>query len=145
MRVDALLTRLDRVRQSGPGRWVACCPAHEDKSPSLSIRELADGRVLLHDFAGCDVGEIVAAIGLELSDLFPPTQGDDRQRLPRERRPFSAEDALRLIGHEVDAAVRLILCAAEGELSTDERTYLAGCAIAINQARTACGLREVRE
>ena len=67
---DPLLTRLDRVIPSGPGRWHACCPAHDDHSPSLSVRD--DGeRVLLHCFAGCDPDDILAAVGLKWSDLYP--------------------------------------------------------------------------
>ncbi|MDE2264100.1 MAG: hypothetical protein KGL45_16380 [Gammaproteobacteria bacterium] len=61
-----VLDRLDGVRQSGPGRWLARCPAHEDRSPSLSIRELDDGRVLLHDFGGCDTQAVLDALGKAL-------------------------------------------------------------------------------
>jgi len=43
-----LLDRLDGVKRVADGRWMAKCPAHEDKRPSLSIRETDDGRVLLH-------------------------------------------------------------------------------------------------
>lgn len=71
MKAAALLDRLDRVKQTGAGRWIACCPAHDDKSPSLSIRETEDGRILLHDFAGCDTASVLAALGWSLSDLFP--------------------------------------------------------------------------
>ena len=46
MSVNNLLNSLDRVRKMGADRWVACCPAHNDKSPSLAIRELSDGAVL---------------------------------------------------------------------------------------------------
>jgi hypothetical protein len=53
----------------------ACCPAHDDISPSLSIREVDDGRILIHCFSGCEVHSVVAAVGLELSDLFPKTNG----------------------------------------------------------------------
>src|SRR5690349_10346417 len=49
-----IVARFDGVRERGPGRWMARCPAHDDSSPSLSIRELDDGTILLHDFAGCD-------------------------------------------------------------------------------------------
>ena len=69
--IDNLLSRLERVRQSGPNSWMACCPAHEDKSASLSIRHDDDGKTLIHCFAGCSVHEVVVAIGLEISDLFP--------------------------------------------------------------------------
>jgi len=71
MNAAALLARLERVKQTGPGRWMARCPAHEDKSPSLSIRETDNGNILVHCFSGCAAADVVAALGLELSDLFP--------------------------------------------------------------------------
>lgn len=52
MRSDALLARLNLVRKTGNGRWVCRCPAHDDRSPGLSVRELDDGCVLLHCCAG---------------------------------------------------------------------------------------------
>ena len=70
--IDNILSRLEKVRQRQPGQWSARCPAHADKGPSLSIRETPDGAVLLHCFAGCEVAEIVASLGLELHHLFPP-------------------------------------------------------------------------
>lgn len=71
MTADLLLTRLERVRQTKPGSWVARCPAHTDKSPSLAITETSDGTILLHDFGGCSPSDILGAVGLELRDLFP--------------------------------------------------------------------------
>jgi len=65
-----ILKLLEGVRQSGEG-WTAFCPAHGDERSSLSIGEGKDGRVLLHCFAGCDIADIVAGLGLEVSDLFP--------------------------------------------------------------------------
>ena len=70
--VDQLLERLDRVKQTRPDRWQACCPAHDDKSPSLTISETAEGTVLVKCWAGCGAAAIVGAVGLELRDLFPP-------------------------------------------------------------------------
>jgi len=70
--IENTLSRLEKPRQRQPGQWSARCPAHPDKSPSLSIRETPDGAVLLHCFGGCETAEIVASLGLELSDLFPP-------------------------------------------------------------------------
>lgn len=105
--VDNLLSRLDKVRQSSPDSWMACCPAHEDKSASLSIRH-ADGKTLIHCFAGCSVHEVIAAIGLEISDLFPPRESYGNP----ERRPFPAMDALRGIAFEalvVSAAASALL------------------------------------
>jgi hypothetical protein len=69
-----LLNRLDGVRRSGAA-WIARCPAHEDRSPSLSVAEGNDGRVLVKCHAGCPVEAIVAAVGLELSDLFDAEKG----------------------------------------------------------------------
>lgn len=70
--IDSVLPQLTKVRRRQSAQWSACCPAHDDKGPSLSIRETPDGAVLLHCFAGCEVANIVAAIGLELQNLFPP-------------------------------------------------------------------------
>jgi len=52
------------------GGYIARCPAHEDHSPSLSICEGDDGRVLLHCFAGCTVESICDALDIHVSDLF---------------------------------------------------------------------------
>ena len=59
------------ARQRGSG-WQARCPAHEDKTPSLSITESADGKVLFHCHAGCQITEIMAAVGLTYNDIFLP-------------------------------------------------------------------------
>lgn len=56
--------------ESGSG-WMACCPAHKDRNPSLSVSEGNDGRVLLNCFAGCSTESVLAALGLTASDLFP--------------------------------------------------------------------------
>jgi hypothetical protein len=56
--------------QTRGSRFLARCPAHDDRRPSLSLREGSGGRTLLHCFAGCSAEEIVAALGLEVSDLF---------------------------------------------------------------------------
>ncbi|MES2101675.1 MAG: DNA primase [Pseudomonadota bacterium] len=104
---DAILSRVDKVRARGPGQWSARCPAHEDKAPSLSIKELPDGRILLHCFGGCDVQDVIAAIGLEVSDLFPPT---DRAFEPvRRPRLLPAGQALEILDFE---AQLIALCAA---------------------------------
>src|SRR6266581_4076355 len=71
MRIDEFVARLNGARPSGPGQWAALCPAHDDRNPSLSVSTGDDGRVLLRCFAGCSAEQIVAALGLEMSDLFP--------------------------------------------------------------------------
>ncbi len=69
--ITDILPRLNHVRATKPGQWLAACPAHHDKNPSLAIKELDDGKVLLHCWCGCTAQEIVKAIDLDLHYLFP--------------------------------------------------------------------------
>lgn len=59
--VEGALSRLDGVRRAGAG-WLARCPVHEDHEPSLSVGVAADGRVLLHCFAGCAFADVLHAL-----------------------------------------------------------------------------------
>jgi hypothetical protein len=93
MRFDDLIGRLDKVKGRN-GRYTASCPAHKDRSPSLALRELDDGRILLHCFGGCATDEVLGAIGLTLTDLFPERLDAVREPI---RNPFSAADLLRII------------------------------------------------
>jgi len=96
MTAATLLGKLKRVRSTGQGRWMACCPAHPDKSPSLSVLELDDGTVLIKCFAGCGAADIVQSVGLSLADLFP-------QRAAQRgavRHGFHPGDTLRLLERE---------------------------------------------
>jgi hypothetical protein len=70
MTAEKLLSRLEGVIQRGEGRWSARCPAHNDKSPSLSIAD-AGGKVLLHCFTGCAAEDVLEAVGLSWRDLYP--------------------------------------------------------------------------
>jgi hypothetical protein len=105
--VTELLSRLSGVRQSGQDRWSAKCPSHEDRSPSLSVRALGDGRILLHCFGGCGTDDVLGAIGLEFGALFPPKALGD---LPRVSMPFSPMDALRALTFESSVVA---ICAAD--------------------------------
>ncbi|HKD64600.1 MAG TPA: AAA family ATPase [Candidatus Acidoferrales bacterium] len=68
MSTQTILERLEGVRKSGDG-WVAKCPAHEDRNPSLSITERND-KTLLRCHANCTVESICGALQLSTSDLF---------------------------------------------------------------------------
>ena len=72
---DIVLSRLRRTRRARKRSFMAECPAHEDRVPSLSTTEGQDGRVLIHCFAGCDTSDVVAALGLGFRDLFPKGGG----------------------------------------------------------------------
>jgi hypothetical protein len=48
-------------RKAG-SEWTAKCPAHDDRTPSLSIRNAADGTLLVHCHAGCDQERVITAL-----------------------------------------------------------------------------------
>ena len=120
--LDLLLSRLDGIKRTGQGKYVARCPAHGDKHPSLAIKELDDGAVLVHCFAGCDTSEVVGAAGLELSDLFPPRNPDGRKP---ERRPFNSSDLLHLAAWESLIASIISHDIAHGKTSDRDRLITA--------------------
>ena len=84
MDIVQLLDRFEGVRGSG-GRWVARCPAHDDRQASLSLGMGDDGRVLIKCHAGCPTDAVVEALGLKMRDLFPAKsqQGQRRQKARR--------------------------------------------------------------
>ena len=69
--LGAVLSRLDGVKRTGPNSWMARCPAHPDRNPSLSI-SLKEGKVLVHCFAGCAPEAVLEALGLTWRDLREP-------------------------------------------------------------------------
>jgi hypothetical protein len=69
---------LEGAREHGRDRWTARCPAHKDRSPSLSVTLTPDGMWLIHCFAGCGVDEILTALGLKVGDLFPDSEPEHR-------------------------------------------------------------------
>ncbi|MGB8477672.1 MAG: hypothetical protein WCE63_02375 [Acidobacteriaceae bacterium] len=91
MTADCIAEML-RARPAGPNRWQARCPAHEDSSPSLSIAEGKDGRVLMRCWAGCATKDILSACGLTMRDLFagPPATPQQAAMLAAEREAQSA-------------------------------------------------------
>jgi hypothetical protein len=95
MSAEKLLALLDKPRRTGAGTWIARCPSHQDRNPSMTIRECDDGRVLLHCFAGCSVHDVLGAVGLDFDALFPPKAIADR--VEPLRRPFPAADVLEAI------------------------------------------------
>ncbi len=67
-----ILSHFDKVRSTSKNNSYNClCPAHEDRNASLSIKIAEDGRVLIHCFAGCDIQNILSAVGLTLDDIIP--------------------------------------------------------------------------
>ena len=121
MSVDTLLQRLTKVK-GGRGHWTACCPAHEDRSPSLAVTETDDGRILLKCFGGCSVQEIVGAIGMDMTDLFPDS--NDHYK-PKVKNAFYATDLLKLIEFESTIVIIAANDLANGkQLSDNDRSRL---------------------
>lgn len=100
--MNALLDRLEKVRQTGPGRWIASCPGpnheHGDRHPSLHLCLKPDGvKLIICRSGGCDASDIMAALGLSLSDLFPDKL-DHHIKPTRSRVPL--RDLVPLLDHE---------------------------------------------
>ena len=58
---ETVANGLEKARQSGDG-WTACCPAHDDKNPSLSVTDGVDGRVLVKCHKGCSQEDVIAEL-----------------------------------------------------------------------------------
>ena len=127
-----VLDRLDGPKQTGTGKWMAKCPAHEDRSPSLSVRELEDGRVLIHCFSGCGAGDVLAAIGLRMGDLFDKPIA---HHLPPVRGGFSARELLELNAHEANVVTLLACDAQTRTLTAAELERLAQAAARLGKAQ----------
>ncbi len=76
---------LVHAKPAGHGQWIAVCPAHDDKNPSLSLSMGSNDRILLKCHAGCTANAIVAALGLTMRDLMPAPE-------PSEVQTFSYRD-----------------------------------------------------
>ena len=94
--LDRLLSRLERVQTIGNNRYKALCPAHDDRSPSLAIKDDSD-RLLLHCFSGCETTDVLEAIGLTFADIMPDKAMGNFKKV---KKPFYAMDVLGIIKFE---------------------------------------------
>lgn len=102
MFLDELLTKLDRVR-GNDSQYMACCPAHDDRSPSLAIKEV-DGKLLINCMAGCSINEITSALGLKVSDLFI-----DNNLSPLQRRQYAKKKNKRQLREALQIEAHILL------------------------------------
>lgn len=126
MLAEKLLLRLDKVKHvpgKHAGNWKACCPAHDDSDPSLAVAETADGRVLVHCWAGCSALDVISAAGLEWNDLFPEKlERPERRYAPRSEMDRVIDEFCRVVkDSDVDELVMLYckLTRQEGGKLTD--------------------------
>ncbi|WP_300339093.1 DNA primase [Accumulibacter sp.] len=135
---ENFLSRVEGVRQTAPGRWVFRVPTRKDKRASGSARELDDGRLLIHDFAGDSAADILAAVGLEMADLYPEQLA---QHTKSERRPFLATDALRCVSFEALICAAAAKTMADGKLlSSVDRDRLLVAAERLTSAAAVAGV-----
>ena len=108
--VDLVLSRLADPRQNGADRWRCACPVCGGRNRStLSVGVGDTGAVLLKCWKeGCSPDQIARAVGLDLEDLFPPS--DSHSPPTKRRRLISAGQALEVLEHELTLA---IVCAAD--------------------------------
>jgi len=70
--IQLLLSKLQGVKKiKGSDKWVALCPAHNDKTPSLSIRQLEDSRILINCWSGCGAIDVLESIDMTFQHLMP--------------------------------------------------------------------------
>ena len=84
-RLESIANHFDGCQRNGQG-YVALCPVHNDSTPSLSINQGKDGKILIHCHAGCRTANILAAVGLSMKNLMPsngnPQDQDDQGLFP---------------------------------------------------------------
>lgn len=98
MTIGTLLSRLQKVKKTGNGKWMCQCSAHDDKTASLVITDAGDGRILLNCFAGCDTYSILQAVGLDWQDIMPERASSHFSEKPKSI--IYASEAMQLIKFE---------------------------------------------
>jgi len=105
MVLEECLNLLQSPRKSGKG-WIAYCPSHPDKTPSLSIKEGVKG-LLLKCWAGCQLRDICSALNLTVSDLFYDQNMSPgiirRHRVERRCEKAKSEVERMVTGFQIDA------------------------------------------
>jgi len=95
MTVQTILSHFDKVRNSGQDKWRVPCPVHNGKDYNMSIKECSDGTVLAHCFVcGADGPKLVEALGLSMSEIFPPNQDYIRPVLTKKMQQEALEDEI---------------------------------------------------
>ena len=59
--LSSMASGLKKVRWRGVYRFSACCPAHDDRNPSLSVSD-SNGKILVKCWAGCSQEEVIGAL-----------------------------------------------------------------------------------
>lgn len=114
---------LSRVkhRKTGKDRAIFHDPTTLDRHPSGSVRELDDGRLLIHLFNGTSVDAALSAVGLTFADLYPRRR-NATVSTPAIRRPFFPSDVFDIARHEVGVVAIIASDMAHGK-TIDQRDH----------------------
>lgn len=134
--INNLLSRLQNVHRRGKqNQWMASCPCHVDKTPSLAIEDKS-GLILLHCFSQqCTPTEICDAIGMNVTDLFPPSDDYDASKPHQRRGHYDSQQVLEALAYEtLLSSVILSDLMISGSLYQDDLERIALAAGRINAA-----------
>lgn len=96
MNVHELIGYFQNPHKSGESEYQCLCPAHDDRQASLGLKEMPDGRILIHCFAGCGAVDVLGAVGLTLDAVNPKRIGDFKPV----RKAFNPYSVLKTISNE---------------------------------------------
>jgi hypothetical protein len=135
--IEILLSRLDSVRQVKANGWMSKCPAHNGEGRSLAITDKDNGYILIHCFAHeCEAGDILAAVGMTVSDLFPERLPDRSWSPPKHAVP--SIDVLRVMRQELSMVHVLMSDFAAGTLDVQAIERGLVCAQRLEKALDLC-------
>ena len=112
---------MDGVRSTGRYAWLALCPSHDDRSPSLAIKLIGD-RLLVHCFGGCSVYAVVESAGLTIGDLFEQTPRHGHATGKGHRSPFSLRELFGFCAGRIELAALLAGDIAQGRVDVESGT-----------------------
>lgn len=144
--IEQWLSRLEKVRKAGAG-YTARCPAHKDRTASLSVGIGADGKILMKCHAGCSIHDVVSAIGLTISDLFLRRLADTTPEARKELHALAIRSQVCAAASVLDHESGVVLIAA-GDLkigrvlSDADHLRLALAGDRIRAARVTIGERQ---
>jgi len=146
--IDKVLARWTEARKVSQNSWRGPCPCcgGSKRSGKAAVTETSSGAVIAHCFAcGANGLQIVEALGLEPSDLYPPREAVlAREAAGKRSDRLDAYTGLRLIASEAIESARLILVMGMHDMTDSRRERLMESARSIALTLRACGLREIR-
>lgn len=142
MNVQNLLSRLQKVKQVGSNRWLACCPAHDDRHPSLGVNVNELGKISIRCWSReCDGRAIMESVGLQLVDLYPD-QIDPPKGIGKPL-PHNPNDILLALAGEAQLIAMLGSELADHPLNHEDRKRLFQAVSRIKSALRLAGIKHV--